>query len=406
MKPIEQLLQIKELQLIILTNPASRSLHENLPVEVVVVDDLYNYQVIQDAVSDIIREKDVDALLATSEDLLPVAGFLRSTFHFPGPSYEESLKVTDKILMKNAFRHHGLPIAAFAPLRSIERLPDAAKKIGGYPVIVKPASGFGTRYTYRIDSEEQWTSMLDAGVFAGLEEYAPLLLLESFVHMTAEYHCDGVVVDGRVVFTSVSKYFAPNLNSIGQIDGSSILNPHHPVAQSLSRLHEQAVAAVGIRNGVTHFEAYETANGFVIGEIANRPGGGLIVDTIQRQYGVDLWTSFIQGVIDGYVHPSVFTMIPTVSKSVCGWVGLPCKKGVITYVTPAHELLAVPGVKRVVPMYQVGDNPAGAVSDSSVFYSAQLEFELDSADAIPKLLSNLADIYEIRTDIKELSLKS
>jgi biotin carboxylase len=127
---------------------------------------------------------------------------------------------------------------------------------------------------------------------AGIRDGGFPVIVERFVEIETEYHCDGIVLDGEVAFASVSAYIVPMLQQIGQMGGSITIEEGSPESLVIKDLHRRTVQALGLRSGVTHMELLGTASGFLIGEITCRPAGGGLPELVRLQHGVDLWQAF------------------------------------------------------------------------------------------------------------------
>jgi hypothetical protein len=169
--------------------------------------------------------------------------------------------------------------------------------------------------------------------------------VERFVDMEGEYHCDGVVRDGRVEFAAASRYFMPLLGNIDAFTGSYLLPEDHPDAPAIVALHERVVRALGLRTGVTHLEVFKTAAGFLVSEIACRPAGGGIVDAVELQFGVDLWRAFMETALG---RPgSVSTPVRRLRDDIVVNCDLPVRPGRVVRISGPEELARVSDVVRV-----------------------------------------------------------
>src|SRR4029079_19690632 len=121
---------------------------------------------------------------------------------------------------------------------------------GGYPFVVKPLAVAGARNTLRVGDDAQLGRGLDVDP-PSAEQPAQL---EEFV-IGAEHSFDSVVVDGRLVWASVSRYLPSPLDVL-----------EHPWIQwcvvlprelgeeyaDIMRVGPQAVTSLGLRTGLSH----------------------------------------------------------------------------------------------------------------------------------------------------------
>jgi hypothetical protein len=206
----------------------------------------------------------LDAVVGPSERSLQAAGYLRSFLGLPGIGYETANLFTNKAAMKRALASSGLPVAEHAVLADTGGLVEAARRLGG-DVVVKPALGTGSMNTAALAGDDA------VGAFVASCEASRMLdgrgvplLVERFVAMDAEYHCDGVVVGGKVESVLVSRYLDPLLGHIDDVSGSVTVPPDDAFGARVRQVHADAVAALGLHDGVTHLEVYRLGEDLVV----------------------------------------------------------------------------------------------------------------------------------------------
>ncbi|AJM77106.1 ATP-grasp domain-containing protein [Rathayibacter toxicus] len=275
----------------VITAPRYRHLYEHR-CPVLEVPALSQVDAVSDAVRALAAKGRADVLLAATEKSIPVAGFVRSIIDIPGLGASDAIAFTSKSAMKQRWKDAGISTAEFRSCATVVEIARAAEEIG-YPVVIKPtfgAGGYGTRcVSSRTELDDPhsraWLTELTAKVGATVERYIPV---------TTEFHCDSVIREGRVVFSAVSQYFDPLLAIEGRATvGSFVLPIGDERERRVRELNDRAVIALGLRNGVTHCECFDTPQGLVAGEAACRPGGGGVKDTLFGARGVDIWREFL-----------------------------------------------------------------------------------------------------------------
>lgn len=216
-------------------------------------------------------------VVATSESNMAFAGFLRSRYGLAGLSHEQSLVVTNKWRMKQAVRPVHRAAAGWLSGPFLEDGPRPAE------VVVKPLSASSARGVRRMPC---------AAALQALRATEELLLVEEAVDATAELHCDGVVRDGRLRWAVVSSYDRPVLGSDG-CRASVHLVPGDPRVQAATDVARRVLPAVAGDRAVFHLEILQAGEELVFGEIALRPAGTGIAESIQRCFGADLWLEFV-----------------------------------------------------------------------------------------------------------------
>jgi biotin carboxylase len=254
----------------------------------------------------------VRAVVAATEKAVIPAGILRAYLGVPGAGPDVAFAFTHKLAMKQRLSDHGVRVAPFRAATTGTQLAEAADELG-YPVVVKPVMGAAGKDTHRVAGPQE-LSRLTARKAFGPGPY----LVEQHVDMVEEIECDAVVRDGRTVFHSVSRYFAPLLTVGTEVIGGSYVVPaDDPVVAQVGRLHDQVVQALGARDAVTHLECFVTRDGLVVGEITCRPGGGSVADMVHRAWGVDLWDELVRAELG---EPSAVVVRP--APGVHGWTYL------------------------------------------------------------------------------------
>lgn len=225
-----------------------------------------------------------------------LAARVRERLGLPGMTVAETIPFRDKEKMKQVLDDHDIRTPRHAASTTAEGIRHAAELIG-YPIIVKPIAGAGSKDTYRVDSSQQ------------LEETIPLLghieevSVEEFIEGD-DLTFDTVCVDGEIAFANVFFYRPRAL----QIQTTEWLSPQ---TIALRNLHDEKIAdgvqmgkrvlkALNFGTGFTHMEWYRKSHGeAVFGEIAARPPGGRTVDLMNYTCDIDLFRGWAEAVVHG-----------------------------------------------------------------------------------------------------------
>ena len=353
--------------------------------DVTLVESIDDFTAVRDATLGILTEHPVDAVLAPTEFGMVVAGLLRSYYGIDGMGFETANAFANKYVMKKKLEAAGVPVAPFRPVYRLAGLPSAADELG-WPVVVKPVFGSGTVGVAMVESAGRFAEFHESPAGETLREAGIPLIAERHVDIEVEYHCDGIVADGGTVFAAVSRYLTPVLRGVGGFQATCLVPADHPDATATRELHDAVVAALGMRSGVTHLEVFKTPQGFLVGEVAGRPGGGGIVRNIELQYGVDLWQAYLETSLGMRPTPA-----PVPYDGIVGNVMLPARPGRIARLSTAEELRALPGVIQVSMLHAPGD----VVGD--VMFSTNLNglvfLTASSSDEVDRLIRGVEDAY-------------
>lgn len=256
------------------------------------VADGLDAQMILDAVRALqTRMGHVDRLIGTLEQLQVPLAEVREALGLPGVNVETSRNFRDKARMKSVLHAAGIPCARH---RLVERAEQAHELIAGtgYPVVVKPPAGAGATGTYRLAN--------DADLRRYLERHAPRpehpALFEEF--MTGEEHSfDSVVLDGRVVWHSISRYTPTPLEVIENPWMQWCVHlPRDigtPEFDAIRAVAGRALAVLGLENGLAHMEWFRRPDGSVaISEVGARPPGAQFTSLISYACEMDFYQAW------------------------------------------------------------------------------------------------------------------
>ncbi|WP_027343891.1 ATP-grasp domain-containing protein [Hamadaea tsunoensis] len=317
----------------------------------------------------------VDVVATLWEGSLLAAGFLRELMDVPGQSMQEAIGFTDKAIMKRRVSAAGIPTAQHRVIRTVEEIHTAASELGGYPVVVKPLLGFGSTNTHVVRSFGELQAMGErvfrhrveaTEMFRAEPAFKPvaeqgLILVEEYVDIAVEYHCEGFWADGRPIYQIPGQYNVPALRGMGGTLGSVLLDPDTGAGATVARIAEAAAQALGIVDGWTHAEVYrDTAGRWWFGEIAARPGGGGIQPTLLHAYGID-----VPAMIGRYAAGQPTVVSIDRRPGVFGWGGPFVPPGRVTQIARRESLLRYPGVLDATVVSSVGSE--GGLTGSSLW---------------------------------------
>ncbi|MFD7962852.1 hypothetical protein ACFV5J_18795 [Streptomyces zaomyceticus] len=358
-------------------------------VDVRLVESIENPELLRLAVLELLRERRIDRIFAPFERGQAQAGYVRSYFGIPGTGPEVAHAFSSKYTMKELMREAGLPVTDFRLAPGLDQVAEAAAALG-WPVVAKPMVGGGSMDVCVFTSAERFEE------FAGSPGAEPIralncpLIVEKFVDIEAEYHCDGVVRGGEVLFAASSRYLAPVLGR-GEVFGSMTLPAGDPVRARMEELHAGAVAALGLTDGVTHMEFLETSEGLVVGEIACRAAGGGIPHALDLHSGVDVWRAGLQ--LELGLDPKVD---PLPEDGVTVHCYLPLRPGRIVSMTGADELRALPCVIDVRILSRVGDVVPERLSSGAA--SALVFLRADTAESAEEAVARVYESFRIEIE--------
>jgi hypothetical protein len=243
-----------------------------------------------------LRGRSVDRVECLWERLMYLAASLRERFGLPGMSKAQTEVFRDKETMKQAVEKAGLRVPRHGKARTVAEAWAHVERIG-YPAIVKPIDGAGSKDTYRCNDKAEFAAAL------AKVRHIDVLSVEEFIE-GEELTYDTVCVDGRILFENVA-WYRPKPMVLAQSPWISMQNIClRDLAQDLPRpgveLGRAVIKALGFGTGFTHMEWFRTPNGeAVFGEIGGRPAGARLVHAMNYACDCDLFAGWAEAACFG-----------------------------------------------------------------------------------------------------------
>ncbi|MCG3174243.1 MAG: hypothetical protein GMKNLPBB_02471 [Myxococcota bacterium] len=244
-----------------------------------------------------------DRIECLYEMFVMLAAYLRDALGVPGMPADVSLGFRDKSVMRQRAYDAGIRVPEWRRVTTAKEVREAAEAIG-YPVVVKPISGAGSRDTYLVRNKAELERILP------LLAHVTLANVEEFVD-GEEFTYDTVCINGSPVFESVAQYHPRPLDyhTHEWISPAQLVfrNPYtHPGLDKGIELGRKVLKALGMGTGFTHMEWYRKADGEVVfGEIGARVGGNNFPDQYNYCNDFDIFREWARSVCWG-----VFEAVP------------------------------------------------------------------------------------------------
>jgi len=216
-----------------------------------------------------------DVILALNDAGVPSAAIAGRRLGVGGIDQEAALRCVDKGLMRDAWDAAGLPQPRYR-VAGVEKVAAAAQELG-FPLVLKPTTGSGSRGVSLVRSEEDLRPAME---LAEAGARANRFIVEEWLAGT-EMTVEGLVQQGR-------PYVLAKSDKVAQV------HPRFRVAMALNypasfpeevlrktdELAGRAALALGIRDGAFHLECMVDGTDVSLVEMAGRPGGGAIFSRI------------------------------------------------------------------------------------------------------------------------------
>ena len=249
-----------------------------------------------DEVRQWLRGRSIDRVECMWERLMYLAAKLREAFAVPGMSIEQTEIFRDKETMKQAVERAGLRVPRHGRARNMQEAWAAVERVG-YPAIIKPIDGAGSKDTYRCNDRDEFEQALQR------TRHVDEISVEEFIE-GEELTYDTVCAGGEILFENVA-WYKPKPMILAQNPWISMQNiVLRDLGQELPRpgveLGRGVMRALGFETGFTHMEWFRTPSGeAVFGEIGGRPPGARLVHAMNYSCDIDLFRGWAEATCYG-----------------------------------------------------------------------------------------------------------
>lgn len=220
-----------------------------------------------------------DAVLSITEAGVAVAARLNKQFGLRGSDENSIAYLNDKATMRALLRENGFSEIAYAILRERTDIPAFAAR-AGFPLIMKPVDGGGSRGIHKVNNVEEAETAFDS-----LRADGFIVLAEEYID-GQEYSVESFSFNGaHTVVAITQKMVNERFVEIGHVVPAMLDDER---ADAVKRFVVEFLTIVGVTNGPCHTEMKISPKGMKIIESHNRIGGGNISKLVQLVYGVDL----------------------------------------------------------------------------------------------------------------------
>ena len=248
----------------------------------------------------------VDRLVGVLEQLQTPMAEVRDALDIDGLRSATVRNFRDKDRMKEVLRAHGVPVARSALARSAGEVRAFVEQVG-FPVIVKPPAGLGSRSTHRVEDAAELAELAPPTADSPLQ-------VEQFVR-AREHTCETVTIRGQVVWRSGTRYFPSPLEVLEtpwvqycvllpREEDDPTWAAFHPVntAALAALFGEQAGTAAG--TALTHMEWFLQEDGSaLVNEVGARPPGVHIMPLMSLAHETDMFADWARLMAQGSFTP-------------------------------------------------------------------------------------------------------
>ncbi|MFC5191293.1 acetyl-CoA carboxylase biotin carboxylase subunit family protein [Algoriphagus aquatilis] len=266
-------------------------------------------------VGGLMKEHKVDAIVALDDYDVEKAAFLRENFRIPGMGQTTGRYFRDKLAMRIKAKDAGIRVPAFSSLFHNADINHFADTVDA-PWVLKPrseASAHGIIKVY--DKESLWRHLDELGdnrIYYLIEQFKP----------GDVYHADGLQLEGKTLFLTVSKYLATpmEISQGGGIFRSANIPYGSDDDKKIKKVNEAIMKAFGLKNGASHTEFIKSREDGEIYflETASRVGGAHLAEMVEAATDINLWAEWAK--IEDAVAKNKKYELPKVAKNYAGIV--------------------------------------------------------------------------------------
>lgn len=266
-------------------------------------------------VGGLMKEHKIDAIIALDDYDVEKAAFLRENFRISGMGQTTGRYFRDKLAMRIKAKEAGIRVPAFSSLFHNEDINHFADTVAA-PWVLKPrseASAHGIIKVY--DKESLWRHLDELGdnrIYYLIEQFKP----------GDVYHADGLQLDGKNLFLTVSRYLATpmEISQGGGIFRSANIPYGSEDDKKIKKVNEAIMKAFGLKNGASHTEFIKSRDDGEIYflETASRVGGAHLAEMVEAATDINLWAEWAK--IEDAVAKNKNYELPKVAKNYAGIV--------------------------------------------------------------------------------------
>ncbi|MFD7904187.1 ATP-grasp domain-containing protein [Kitasatospora sp. NPDC057904] len=283
--------------------------------------------------AELVRRVRPEGVVASSEVHVLAAAMAQEQHRLPGPGLDAAAISRDKSQQRFRFAAAGL---ANPEHLKTPRLSAATEWAAGrLPVVVKALDRAGSEGVERVATPAEWADAVARRDTEGA------LLVEDYVE-GQEYNWEGLAVDGRVCFGSLTRKLttnAPDFVELAHFAGHQRTDPE--LGRAADALGQAVADAIRMRTGIMFVEFRTRGTDLVIMEVAVRAPGDHCMEATSIVAGTDLFADVLTLARGGTFQPP-----SDVAMHHAGSCFVTADRTGVLKSAGEHEWLAWPGVVR------------------------------------------------------------
>lgn len=215
----------------------------------------------------------VEGVMTLASDVPYTVAYVAEKLGLPGIDTASARLASEKVLMKECFKAHSVPLPLFQETKNLAELSAFAAE-NGFPVVVKPVDSRGARGVQLVRKEDKF-----ALAFSVAKEYSPSgrVMVEQYLP-GPQLSTEGFMVDGMAyipaIFDRNYEYldrFAPHIVEDG---GEMSSRYSDQFRDEIHKVMKEAALAIGITTGIIKGDLVIHDGRVKVIELAARMSGG------------------------------------------------------------------------------------------------------------------------------------
>jgi hypothetical protein len=266
-------------------------------------------------VSNLMKHSKIDAIVALDDFDVEKATYLRENLRIDGMGQTTGRYFRDKLAMRMRAKSCGISNPMFASLFNDHDINTFADTVPA-PWVLKPRSEASASGIIKIyDKESLWMHINEMG--NNRFKY----LVEQF-RPGSVYHCDSLILDGKILFSITSRYLATpmEISQGGGIFRSANIEYNSEDDKAIKKVNEQVMKGFGLKHGAAHSEYIKCDDDGKIYflETSSRVGGAHLAEMVASASDINLWAEW--AAIENALAKGLEYKLPKVKKEYAGIV--------------------------------------------------------------------------------------
>ncbi len=266
-------------------------------------------------VGNLMKNNKIDAIVALDDFDVEKATYLRENLRIDGMGQTTGRYFRDKLAMRMRAKSCGISNPNFVSLFNDNDINDFADNIPA-PWVLKPRSEASSAGIIKVHNKEDlWLQINEMG--NNRFKY----LLEQF-RPGDVYHCDSLIIDGKILFSITSKYLSTpmEISQGGGIFRSANIEYNCDDDKAIKKCNEQVIKGFGLKHGATHSEYIKCKEDGKIYflETSSRVGGAHLAEMVESASDINLWGEWAK--IENSLLKDNDYKLPKVKKGYAGIV--------------------------------------------------------------------------------------